>query len=110
MIIFAGGLQVGAPLEFGRNVTATGVPAQLPPHPEVKTGTRKSAISGNEVMAQETEETRKLTNSQLQRLVLLEQLNVARLQQKYFTAKLKDRTLPAPAFVHENDRTFEILQ
>lgn len=97
---------MGVPLQFDGVVTA-----QLPPPPAVKTGKPKRATT-EEAMGNETEETRKLTNSELQRLVLLEQLKVARIQQEYFSAKLKDRALPAPAptFIYENENTFELLQ
>ncbi|KAG5870648.1 hypothetical protein JTB14_002107 [Gonioctena quinquepunctata] len=82
-----GGLEVEALMQFDRDVTAK---------------------TEDGAMAHKTEGARKLTNSQLQRLVLLEQLKVARLQQQYFSVKLKDRALSAPEFFHENEKTFEI--
>lgn len=38
---------------------------------------------------EESDETRQLTTTQLQRLVLVEQLKVARLQQQWYSAKLR---------------------
>lgn len=101
---FAGGVDVGAPMQVIRDVTA-----QIPPKPAIKIVKRKAEASEDGVMAHESEETRKLSNSQLQRLVLLEQLKVARLQNEYFSAKLKNQSRPDPTVFHENGKTFTNL-
>ncbi|XP_044744208.1 uncharacterized protein LOC123306313 [Coccinella septempunctata] len=100
-----GGLDVGAPMQFVRDVTA-----QIPPKPAIKIVKRKAEPSEDGTMAHETEETRKLSNSQLQRLVLLEQLKVARLQQEYISAKLNNQALSASSVFHENGKTFTMLK
>ncbi|CAH1114631.1 unnamed protein product [Psylliodes chrysocephalus] len=60
---------------------------------------------------EESDKTRQLTTTQLQRLVLVEQLKVARLQQQYFFAKLQklDETSnkePSKWYVDVGDKTY----
>lgn len=42
-------------------------------------------LDSSEKLPQETEETKNLSNSQLQRLVLLEQLKLSRIQQNFYS-------------------------
>ncbi|XP_025829559.1 uncharacterized protein LOC112904234 [Agrilus planipennis] len=76
---------------------AIGVPTQ-PPLPTLRNDIMTEKIVPNKLSPkprdvcgkpEESDETKQLTTAQLQRLVFVEQLKVARLQQQYFSAKLQ---------------------